>query len=140
MNGQDALQELKACGVTDAESLVDLAEPERIIAACRWWRNKTNVSTGLLVSQIRKGGLDPDESAPSKQDQMRQQFEAYVTRFPVGSTLEPHARLQVRRRYDDELCGGGMVVYEAAYPSLACECSGCGFEAGYPLKVLKALA
>jgi hypothetical protein len=137
---QDAIRELQACGVDEPEQLLEHATPDRIVATCQWWRTRSNVTTGLLVSRIRKGGMEAVDSPPSVRQQLRQQFEAYVARFEVGSTLEPHARLQVRRRYQDELCGGGMVVYEAAYPSLFAECSGCSFEAAYPLKVLKALA
>lgn len=142
MNDVDAdmaLKELRACGVDEPEQLLGHASPERIVATCEWWRTRSNVTTGLLVSRIRKGGVEVVAVEPPSSVRKRQQeeFDRFAARFPDGAMIEPHARLQARRWPKDDLCSGRMAVFEALFPSLLTDCDACGFEAAYPLRVLK---
>ena len=85
VDADDALREMRACGIDLPEPLLEHATPERIVATCRWWRTRKNVGTGLLVSRIRAGGVEVVESEPSREGRDRQRFGKLTARFPVGS-------------------------------------------------------
>lgn len=137
MDEGDALRALRSCGVNDPESLLELATPDGIIATCNWWREQPKAGVGLLVHRLRAGGVDdrPVEEF-SKQQQHQERFREYAARWPVGSPIETHVRLQHRCWPEDEPCVGSMMVYETTYPVIAAQCDVCEFERGYALRGL----
>lgn len=133
MTRADAIREMRACGLDNPEALIDCATPEAIVAACRWWKAKKGVGTGLLVSRIRDGGIT---EAPPRADELRQRFQGFATRWPTGTVVSTHTRLQERYWPRDEPCPGDMEVWDTTYPIVALMCRCCGFEIGYPLRRL----
>lgn len=136
----EAVQALRTRGVNHPEQLLELAEPEQILAACRRWDTQTGVTPGLLVTWIRAGEFtapEPEPTAPTKSQQLRATHAAYARRYPVGTVVETHRRL-VERKWPadlerDDPCPGDMVVWHATYPLLVMRCDECGFEAGLPV-------
>lgn len=140
MDENDAIRALRGCGITDPARLLEHATPDVIVATCNWWQKQSGVRTGLLVQRLRAGGIDTAPAPEfSRQQQNQLRFQEYADRWPEGSTIEPHARLQARRYPEDDPCPGQLVVFEALYPSLIAECDACGFEVGYPLRALNTI-
>lgn len=124
---------MRACGLDAPEALVDCAAPEAIVAACKWWKAKKGVGTGLLVSRIRDGGIT---EAPPRESELRARFQEFADRWPIGTVVSTHARLQQRYWPWDEECPGELMVWDVTYPVIALACRECVFEVGYPLRRL----
>jgi hypothetical protein len=137
----DVVRALRARGVDDPEMLLECGSPDEILAACRRWDRRKGVGKGLLVKWIREGQFDEPEPQPkqSRDAILRARFDDYARRLPAGSSVEPHAQLQARRREDQDSCDGRMVVYESIYPNVTVECDRCGFVAAYPIRMLAAV-
>jgi hypothetical protein len=129
----DAIEAMRARGIDNAESLVSSTSPERIVASCKVWDSKKNVTAGLLAKMVRDGGSDPE---PAPKASPRDRFAHLVQHYSEGSVAESHKRLQRRSDYDEDCDGLLIVVEEPAFPSLVVRCDGCGFEAAYPFKAL----
>jgi hypothetical protein len=138
----DAVRALRARGVDTADELLAYGTPPQILSACERWDRRQGVGPGLLARWIRDGTFeepDPEPPKRGKAAQLRERFDEYVRRFPVGAVAESHADL-VRRRWpddwerakqrDEEVCPGDMIVVAASYPVLEMECDECGFSAG----------
>jgi hypothetical protein len=132
----DAIEALRARGIDNAASLVSSTSPERIVASCKVWDTKKNVTAGLLAKMVRDGGSDPE---PAPKASPRDRFAQLVQHYSQGSVTESHKRLQRRRDYDEDCDGLLIVVEEPAFPSLTVRCNGCGYEAAYPFKALASL-
>ena len=132
----DAFQAMRARGVDGADELLTHADPEAIIRTCEWWDRQTGVRVGLLVSKIRKGGIDP-EPAPvaGVRARLRATHDEHAKLCPVGFAV-PHVRLQELRRDDDEPCPGSMIVLTNDFPVWELECDQCGFLWGPPVAAL----
>jgi len=136
----DAVRALRSRGIGNAEELLEYGTPDELLAACRRWDGRQGVGPGLLASWIRNREFVDEPTAPqSKAAQMRARFEEYAARFPEGAVAEPHARLQARRRYDDDPCPGSLIVIETTYPLIAVECDACDYAAAYSARSLHVL-
>lgn len=132
----DAVNALRARGVTNPEQVASSTSPEQIISTCKWWDQQTDAKPGLLVWKLRAGGVEKTNDGPepgSKRAEMRATFDEIAGRFPEGSVTESHKRLQRRKGYDED-CEGVLIVVDAIFPSLAVRCDGCGFEVAYPFR------
>ena len=135
----DAVQALRARGVDTAEDLLEHATPEQILTACRRWDGRKGVGPGLLASWIRNGVEPEPPAAPPTIDRLRDEFDEYAARYPVGTIIQsphwrsvpvenppPHSRIWGRIRQED--CPGTVRIIAANYPALIAECDSCRYD------------
>lgn len=131
-----AIQMVRDRGVDGADDVVlsSTTSPQTIIRTCEWWDTRPDATPGLLVWRIRQGGV-PEEDAPrpkrSKNAWMRDTFDSFLLKHPVGSRLCTHRALAARKwPADREDCAGSLAVDgSTAFPMLVMVCDSCGFEA-----------
>jgi hypothetical protein len=137
---QEALNALRLRGVDDPGRFLEELDAERIIRTCGWHDRQQggHAKPGLLVWKLREGGVGPEAQPVTKTTQLRQTFDRYVAKHPVGSSLCSHLALAARRWPDDnEDCAGRMLVVDAVYPILEMECDRCRFLAALPARAMK---
>lgn len=125
-----------------ATDFLNALPADRIVATCQWWDKQSGVGTGLLVSRLRRGGVQsnvPDEREVRVQT-MRRRFQTYAEAHPEGSVLEPHSALQERKDHYAERCNGRIRALDATWPNITGECDACGFQAAYPYGALGVLS
>jgi hypothetical protein len=147
----EATLAMRARGITNPGEMLERAEPEAILRACRKWdaakASGQRIGPGVLATWIRAGGVPPEEEVDPKtvsalkQRERRTRFEEYVRRFPEGSVIETHAELAHRCKWRDE-CDGRMVVFAASHETfcILAACDRCDEDAAYTLKALSGLA
>lgn len=144
---RSAVRAMRDRGITNPDGLLQYASPEDILGACEWWDRQTGVRTGLLVTKIRDGGINPDELPPSLEDrrrerarELRDRFDRISANYAEGAVTETHAAMQQRQWPDDpHRCDGRMTVTENTYPHITVRCDVCAFDAAYPLSQLGVL-
>jgi hypothetical protein len=153
----EAIRSMRARGIGNPSELLEHAGPAAILATCRWYDTLKGVGPGLLASKIRQGGVEVEDQEDTKAGrgrrnrERRAQFDEYVRRFPEGSIVESHARLEERpaaifanddhsepRPYTPppaaDRCVGSIIVLAANYPLIEVRCDTCGYEAAYPFR------
>lgn len=129
----EALHALRDRGVEDAESLLEAASVDRIMATCKW-ADRQGASTRLLVWKVKHGGVDPaDLAVKGKRQRMQERFAEIAQRYPVGWIAEPHRQLQRRRGYDEDCDGMLIVVEPPQFPTVVVRCDACAYEAAFPV-------
>src|SRR5579872_6783360 len=99
---EEAIDALADLGVTGSVELGTTYDADAIVGWCRWAaerrQNGQQISTGLIVSKLRKGEPPPRTNRPSshtareqKWAELRARFRELVLPFPPGSVAEKHA-------------------------------------------------
>ena len=132
----DAVQALRARGVDQAETLLEIADPDDLVALCRRFDvRQGRVGPGWIVSEARAGHFAdpaPPPEPPTPEEQMRARFDETLRRLPLDTPIWRHADMEPPHRLEE--CPGVMRIEESFYPIVVIACSVCRDSIGVPIR------